>query len=166
MTWPPGQFTQFPVPEPADVAVDEAGIVWFTAPLDSGDRTARPGDRRRRRSRRPPFPGRSPSPLTGTIWFTERFTPQAVGRLVPATGEVTEFPRTNVGPEGIAASPDGSVWFTQTTKGNIAQITDSGVITEGKVVKSSEPFGITVAADGDPWYAMMSANKIATLRLR
>src|SRR5918995_780117 len=30
---PPGQFTQFPVPEPADVAVDSGGRGGFTAPL-------------------------------------------------------------------------------------------------------------------------------------
>ena len=31
-----GIFTQFPVPEPSDVAVDEDGIVWFTVPLEQG----------------------------------------------------------------------------------------------------------------------------------
>jgi streptogramin lyase len=82
-----------------------------------------------------------------------------------------EFELTNVGPQGIAASPDGSVWFTQTTNGNIARITENpdevGItITEGKVVRNSEPFGITVALNGDPWYTMMEANKIATLQLR
>src|SRR5215208_4137641 len=125
-----GQFTRFPVPEPADVAVD----------------------------------------LGGRVWFTARFEPQGVGRLVPASrgtpGVVTEYPLTNVGPEGIAASPDGTVWFTQSTKDNIARITDDGDITEGKVVKKSEPFGITVEPNGDPWYTMLEANKIATLQLR
>ena len=29
-----GVFTQFPVPEPADVAVDALGRVWFTVPLE------------------------------------------------------------------------------------------------------------------------------------
>ena len=59
----------------------------------------------------------------GDIWFTARFTPQGVGRLVPASGEVpavvTEFPLTNVGPEGIAASPEpnGPVWFTPDHQG-------------------------------------------------
>ena len=103
----------------------------------------------------------------GQIWFTSRFVPQGVGRLDPTTGVVTTFPTpSNPGPEGIAASPDGSVWFTQTTKGNIARIDNSGVITEAKAVKGSEPFGITVAPNGDPWYTMMAANKIATLQLR
>jgi virginiamycin B lyase len=73
---------------------------------------------------------------------------------------------TNTGPSGIAAAPDGAVWFTQETKGNIAKIDNSGVITEGKAVKGSGPFGITVAPNGDPWYTMMAANKIATLQLR
>jgi virginiamycin B lyase len=85
---------------------------------------------------------------------------------------VTEFPLTdNPGPQDIAASPNGSVWFTQTTKGNIARITENpdeaGItITEGKVVRNSEPFGITVAPNSDPWYTMLEANKIATLQLR
>jgi streptogramin lyase len=49
------------------------------------------------------------------------------------------------------------VWFTQTTKGNIARITDAGVITEGKVVSNSEPFGITFTPNGDPWYMIILA---------
>lgn len=64
-----------------------------------------------------------------------------------------------------ACKPSGDT-LTQTTKGNIARITDAGVVTEGKVVKNSEPFGITVrpnGANGDPWYAMLEANKIARL---
>jgi virginiamycin B lyase len=80
---------------------------------------------------------------------------------------VTTFPTpSNPGPEAIAASPDGSVWFTQSTKGNIARIDNTGVIAEAKAVKGSQPLGITVALDGDPWYTMLSANKIATLQLR
>ena len=84
----------------------------------------------------------------------------------PATGVVTTFlTPSNPGPEGIAASPDGTVWFTQSTKGNVARIDNAGVITEGKVVKSSDPFQITVAPNGDPWYTMMAANKIGTVPL-
>ncbi len=77
-------------------------------------------------------------------------------------GSVTHSPI----PAGIAAWPDGTVWFTQETKGSVARITNDGVVTEGKAVKGSGPFGITVAANGDPWYTMMAANKIATLKLR
>jgi streptogramin lyase len=166
-----GNFTQFHVPEPSDVAVDKAGIVWFTVPLERGIGRLDPATGNVTVT---PTETLVPRGLTvaadGDIWFTARFTPQGVGRLVPVTGKVTEFPLTNVGPQDIAASPDGSVWFTQTTKGNIAQIRedDAGgiTITEGKVVKNSEPFGITVAPNGDPWYTMLEANRIATLQLK
>jgi streptogramin lyase len=165
-----GQFTQFPVPEPADVAVDSGGRVWFTAPLAPGIGELNPSTGAVTMTPTQRTPHQLTVASDGDIWFTARFTPQGVGRLVPASvgtpGVVTEFPLTNVGPEGIAASTDGSVWFTQTTKGNIARITDAGVITEGKVVRNSEPFGITVAPNGNPWYTMLEANKIATLQLR
>jgi virginiamycin B lyase len=158
------------------VAVDAAGDAWFTEPGDVNE----PGTSNIGRidavtgavTRTPTTDGAltvSPRSVAvaadGQVWFTARFTPQAVGRLNPADSSITLFPRAAVGPSGIAASPDGTVWFSQETKGNIASITNAGLITEGKVVKGSEPFGITVAADGDPWYTMMSANKIGTLRL-
>jgi streptogramin lyase len=172
-----GQFTPFSVVDPADVAVDAAGNAWFTQP---GDVNA-PGTSNIGRidattgavTLTPTTDGSStvaPRGITvaadGQVWFTARFTPHAVGRLNPAGNSVTLFLVANTGPSGIAASPDGSVWFTQELKGNAARITNAGVITEGKAVKGSLPFGITVAPNGDPWYAMMSANKIATLQLR
>ena len=163
---PSGVFTSFAVSEPFGVDVDADGVVWFGATSASaigrldpatGIETLTPTSR-------------APRAITvaadGQVWFAARFTPQGVGRLNPATNEVTEFPLTNVGPQEIAASPDGSVWFTQTTKGNIARIDNAGVITEGKVVKGSEPFGITVEPDGDPWYTMLEADKVAEFQLR
>ena len=172
-----GQFTSSPVSDPADVAVDVAGNAWFTQPGDvhapgtsnigridaatgavtltptsDGSTTVAPRD--------------IAVAADGQVWFTARFTPQAVGRLNPSNNSVTLFPVANTGPSGIAASPDGTVWFTQETLGNAAMITNAGVITEGKAVKGSGPFGITVAPNGDPWYTMMAASKIATLQLR
>ena len=172
-----GQFTSFPVTDPGDVAVDGAGNAWFTQP---GDVNA-PGTSNIGRidaatgtvTTTPTTDGSTtvaPRDVTvaadGQVWFTARFTPQAVGRLDPSTNSVTLFPVTNTGPSGIAASPDGTVWFTQETKGNVARITNAGVITEGKAVKGSGPFGIAVAPDGNPWYTMMAANKVAMLQLR
>lgn len=167
---PTGLFTQFPLSAPSagpfDIAVDAVGTVWFTefaakriGRLDpqSGLITETPTTS---------FPRGIAIAQDGQVWFTERFTPQAVGRLNPVTNEVTEFPVINVGPESIAASPDGSLWFTQSTNGNIARIGNDGVITEARTVKGSEPFGITVDAEGDPWYTMMAANKVTELQLR
>ncbi len=170
-----GQFTSFPANDPSDVAVDAAGNAWFTEP---GDVNA-PGTSSiglidavtGAVTRTPTTDGSTtvaPRAVTvatdGQVWFTARFTPQAVGRLNPTTGSVTLFPRVDVGPSGIAASQDGTVWFTQETKGNIANITNGGVITEAKVIKNSGPSGITVDGIGQPWYAMRSADKIGTLQ--
>jgi streptogramin lyase len=69
-------------------------------------------------------------------------------------------------PEGIAAAPNGVMWFAQEAVGNIARIDDSGTITEAKTVKGSGPFFITVDADGNPWYTMKAANKVANFQLR
>jgi virginiamycin B lyase len=89
-----------------------------------------------------------------------------VGRINPATNAVTLFP-VDGGPEDIAPAADGSMWFTRSTAENIARITPAGVITtQSKVVKGSEPFGITVAPNGNPWFTMLSADKIATFQLR
>jgi virginiamycin B lyase len=171
-----GLFTSFPATDPSDVAVDVAGNAWFTEP---GDANA-PGSSNIGRIdavtgqiiRFPTTDGSTtvaPRSVTvatdGQVWFTARFTPQAVGRLNPADNSVTLFPRTNVGPQDIAAAPDGTVWFTQTTAGNVANITNAGVITEAKTVKGSEPFGIVVADNGNPWYTMLEANRIGTLQL-
>jgi virginiamycin B lyase len=162
-----GQFTQFPVSEPADVVVDAAGAVWFTAPNDNAIGRLDPATGAVTLTHTEGFPRELTIAADGQIWFTERFVPEAVGRLNPVTGAVTLFPVADTtGPEGIAASPDGSVWFTQTTKGNVARITNDGTITEGKAVKGSQPFGIAVDPQGDPWYTMLSANKIAELQLR
>src|SRR5215216_8028064 len=97
-----GQFTSFPVSDPADVAVDLAGNAWFTEP---GDVNA-PGTSTIGRidaatgavTTTPTTDGSTtvaPRSITvaadGQVWFTARFMPQAVGRLNPSTGEVTIF---------------------------------------------------------------------------
>jgi streptogramin lyase len=149
-----GQFTQFSTPTPGstplDVAVDANGIVWFTEGVGqigrlnptTGGITEIDVDG---------FPREINIASDGAVWFTERFTPQAVGRLDPDANKVTLFPADG-GPEDIApAGPDGSMWFTRSTGGNIAHISPTGEIkATSKVVKGSEPFGITVAPNGDP----------------
>ncbi len=165
---PTEAFTEFPAPNtiPLDIAVAANGIVWFTdangqiGQLDPATGVVTEIDVEG-------FPREINIAGDGAVWFTERFTPQAVGRIDLDTNSVALFP-TDGGPEDIApAGPDGSMWFTRTTGGNIARISPTGEITAtSKVVKGSEPFGITVAPNGDPWFTMLSADKIATLQLR
>jgi streptogramin lyase len=84
----------------------------------------------------------------GITWFMECIG--QIGRLDPATGVITE-----IDVEGLPREI------------NIARISPTGAImASSKVVQGSEPLGITVAPDGNPWFTMLSANKIATLQLR
>jgi streptogramin lyase len=164
---PTDAFTEFPAPPdsiPGDVAVGASGIVWFAdgngaiGRLDpvTGATTMVDVDG---------FPRAIAIASDGAVWFTERFVPQGVGRLDPATLAVTVFPLDG-GPEGLAPTADGGMWVTRTTAGNIVRVEQNGTVTlSSKVVKGSEPFGITVAPDGDPWFAMMSADKIGRLDL-
>ena len=165
---PTETFTEFPAPNtvPLDVAVAANGIVWFT---DANGQIGRldPTTGGVTEIDVEGFPREINIASDGAVWFTERFTPQAVGRINPATNNVTLFPADG-GPEDLApAGPDGSMWFTRSTGGNIVRISPTGAITAtSKVVKSSEPFGITVGPDGNPWFTMLSADKIATFQLR
>lgn len=100
------------------------------------------------------------------MWFTERFD-HAVGNLDPSNNQVTECQlAAGAGPGYIAAAPNGAVWFTQFSAGNIARITPDGTISEGRSVNGSGPFGITIGPNGNPWYAMHDANKIAPWQSR
>ena len=164
-----GEFTSVPATDPSDVAVDAAGNAWFSEPdtnsLGRIDAVTGAVTRTPTSDGSTTVAPRAVAVATdGQVWFTVRFAMQGVGRLNPTTGSVILFPRDNVGPAGIAASPDGTVWFTQETKGNLANITNAGVVTEGKVVKGSGPFGVTVDANAQPWYTMMSADRIGTLQ--
>jgi len=175
-------FTEFPISNlgPSSIAVDDNGIVWFTDAVLPNDPSSRvqgvigrldPADGGSFTTFNVEgLPGDVGIATDGAVWFTERFTPQGVGRLDPAMGASTVF-AVDGGPEEIAPAAGGSMWFTRSTAGNIARISPDGEITaQSKAVKGSETFGITVASnppnDGNPWFTMTSANKIATFQLR
>ena len=152
---------------PADVEVDAGGRVWFTAPHERQIGELLPDGT----VVLTPTADLSPNDITvdgdGHIWFTSRFTPQGVGRMVPGTPNVvSEFLLEGGGPSAIDASPDGTVWFTQEIKGNIARVDDNGAISETKAIKNSTPLGIVVDPEGDPWYTMLGADKVAEVQLR
>jgi streptogramin lyase len=159
-----------PGANPFDVAVDANGVVWFTefhagaiGRLDPATGTIT----------ETPVPNNGgPQHIAiatnGSVWFTERFN-HRIGRLDPSNNQVTQFPTLtpSAGSADIAAAPDGNLWFTQFFGENVARITANGVITEGRSVNNSEPFGVTISPDGQSvWYAMPAANKIAVLTPR
>jgi streptogramin lyase len=173
-----GEFTEFPVVDPGDVAVDADGIVWFAAPSAVGRFDPVTGA-----TTTTPVPDTNLTHVAvasdGKVWFTDRFN-HTVGFLDPVNGNQEQFPTLTpeAGPQDIAAASDGRMWFTQARVGNAARITADGVITEaGKAVgddtEFEEAFGIAVRPDPDGaagpegesvWFTMEAANKIASLK--
>ena len=92
---------------------------------------------------------------SGIIWFT-------VHQASPA-GSITEFPvpTANSHPIGIAAGPDGNLWFTEFDVNKIGRISPNGSITEFPVpTAKSDPSDITAGPDGNLWFTEYSGNKI------
>ena len=73
-------------------------------------------------------------------------------------GEVTEFSTgitPNSLPTGIAAGPEGDLWFTENNEfeaTNIGRITPAGVVTQFPIHDFSEPRGIVAGPDGNLWF--------------
>jgi len=92
----------------------------------------------------------------GIAWFTFHH----------AAGSITEFavPTSNSGLEGIAAGPDGNLWFTEYAGNKIGRITPGGTITEFPMPTArSRPEGITAGPDGNLWFIEFFANKIGRI---
>ena len=108
----------------------------------------------------------------GNLWFTEAFHVSnigvigKIGQITPG-GVVTEFeggitagPFDLAGLYGIAAGPDGNLWFTEASTDKIGRITPAGVVTEFNVTAGSAPQDITAGADGNLWFTERFADQI------
>jgi streptogramin lyase len=111
-----------PNSNPGDIAVDANGVVWFaeTSPLPGAIASYDPAANVFTETPVPAgagFPSSVAVAADGTVWYAKA-QGDRVGRLDPVTREITEFP-VGAGdrPAEIAASPDGSLWFTQILAG-------------------------------------------------
>jgi streptogramin lyase len=81
----------------------------------------------------------------------------AAAGLAPAAppGTVTEFALTSgYDPYGIATGPDGNLWFTERTSGQVGRITPTGTVTMfGAGITDRGLRGITAGPDGNLWFA-------------
>ena len=60
-------------------------------------------------------------------------------------------PTAGVSPSMIVAGPDGNLWFTESTRSQIGQITPNGVVTEFPTSRSAAT-AITVGSDHNLWF--------------
>ena len=113
----------------------------------------------------------------GNLWFADRGSTPAVGRITPG-GVVTEFSSGlnpgsvpggslttgTVGVGGIAAGPDGNVWFTDHgTTAAIGRIAPDGAIAEfsNGLPTGSDPYKVTAGPDGDVWFTERATSSVA-----
>jgi streptogramin lyase len=86
--------------------------------------------------------------------------------IAAAVGTVTEYPVQTVNPgvAGIAAGPDGNMWFTEFYADQIGKITPSGSVTEyAATTLNSEPIEITAGPDGNLWFTEYGVGKIGKI---
>ena len=79
----------------------------------------------------------------------------AVAAGAPTIAEVSSGLSADSQPTGIAAGPDGNLWFTQQgNSGAIGRITPAGVITEftAGLSANAKPTEITAGPDGNLWF--------------
>ena len=88
-----------------------------------------------------------------------------IGRIT-TSGTFTEFPipTSDTKPVGIAAGPDGALWFTQELGNSIGRITTTGTVTEfALATANSFPRFITAGPDGALWFTELRSNKIGRI---
>ena len=87
--------------------------------------------------------------------------------LAAPLGQTNDFatPTTSSGPEGIAAGPEGNLWFTERSASKIGVINPVTHATSdfATPTASSIPAGITVGPEGNLWFTEEGANKIGEI---
>jgi streptogramin lyase len=64
----------------------------------------------------------------------------------------SSIPTAKSGAIGIAAGPNGNIWFCQNKGGKIGCLSPAGKVTEYRVAEDSEPFLIIAGPDGNMWF--------------
>jgi hypothetical protein len=67
------------------------------------------------------------------------------------------------GPEGIAAGPDGALWFANAGSNSIGRITTAGAVTKYTDPTISSPIDIAADSDGALWFTNVDNNSIGRL---
>ena len=79
-------------------------------------------------------------------------------------GKVTHFTGSAINePQGIAAGPDGALWFTNAGNNTIGRITAAGKATSYPAASIAGPLGITAGPDGALWFTNYTGNSIGRI---
>jgi streptogramin lyase len=82
-----------------------------------------------------------------------------VGTAAASAGKVTIYTGTGISsPSGIAAGPDGTLWFTNQGNNSIGRITTAGSVTNYTDTIIASPNGIATGPDGALWFTNEGGN--------
>ncbi len=103
----------------------------------------------------------------GSLWYTAQKA-NRVGRLDPATGQITEFklPTPDSGPHGLAADRDGSIWYTGNHAALIGKLdVKTGHFTEYRMPdpRATDPHTPVFDQKGVLWFTVQRGNLVGRL---
>ena len=111
------------------------------------------------------------SPQVNTVSLSGSGAPMATATdsaaiVPPITGTLAEYPLAFAGsaPGGIAAGPDGALWFTEKANSKTGRISTNGAVTEySPPTPQSTPAGIAAGPDGALWFTEEGAGQIGRI---
>ena len=144
------------------------GNLWFTEVTRQQDRADHDG---RRHHRVPDPDGRQPArpasrPARTATSGSPRVRGNKIGRITTA-GVITEFPVPTAGssPVGIAAGPDGNLWFTEYARQQDRADHDRPASSPSSRSPRQQQSlaGIAAGPDGNLWFTEVDGNKIGRI---
>lgn len=98
----------------------------------------------------------------GNVWYISSVT-NKVGKIVPATGVITEYTVTSGG-VGITTGPDGNIWYTMGGQDRIGRMTTAGVILGDFFFPTADsPRDISSGPDGKLYISFETGNQVGQL---
>jgi virginiamycin B lyase len=166
-----GTISEFPLPtpnsQPQGIVLGGDGALWGTEA--AGNRIFRMSVDGRRATEFPiPTPSSVPVALApgrgGVLWVSEL----SGGKLlrISRTGKMREFPLPKgTRPYGVAAAPDGNVWFADRGRNRIGLVTPAGRVFEYPVpTPNAQPTAILPLARGQFAFTEFVSNRVGVLR--
>ena len=103
----------------------------------------------------------------GSLWYTAQKA-NRLGRLDPATGQITEFklPTPDSGPHGLAADREGNVWYTGNYAGLIGKLdVKTGQVTEYRMPdpQAKDPHTPVFDQKGTLWFTVQGGDMVGRL---
>ncbi len=156
------QFAEYPLPipqqDPVAIVAGPDGNLWFTLHNSSQLGIATPAGQVRIEPGLS-SPGEGIASAAGDLWVTEP-NANAVARVTPSLTVTVYTLGQGSDPTGIAAGPDGNVWFTEAgNPAQIGRITPTGTITyfSQGLDPQSDPTSIASGPDGNLWFTQSAA---------